>query len=147
LTKSKWPSLEAAAAHFSCPSDRYDRNNDVYKRSYAIVPWTTNWTDGTSFRGWKNRPYNQGVPLSIIRDPAKAAVVVEWHAGNESIPNVVGAGSHAYHDRGGPDSTDRNVHKTTQIVLFADGHTEVLPFMSTQEFIRNYWPGTIGKTN
>ena len=83
----------------------------------------------------------------IVRDPVTAAVVVEWHAGEESIENVLGSGSHGYHDRGGPDGSDRDVHKKTQIVLFADGHTEILPFMNTKEFIDKYWPGTIGSTN
>ncbi|MEP4079388.1 DUF1559 domain-containing protein [Haloferula sp.] len=147
LTKEKWPELDRVAELFACASDRYERSGKNYARSYAIVPWTTNWSNGTSFRGWKDRPFNTGVPMSIVRRPANAAVVVEWHSGNEGIENVLGAGSHAYHDLGGPTGSDRDVHRQNQIVLFADGHTEVLPMMSSQDFIKKYWAGSIGSTN
>lgn len=147
LSKSDWPELETAAAYFACPSDRKERSRDKYPRSYAIVPWTTNWSNGTQFRGWKNRPFNVGVPMSIVRRPVNAATVVEWHSGTEGIENVVGSGGHAYHDRGGPDGSDDDVHKRNQIVLFADGHTEVLPFISNNEFVEKYWPGTLGSVD
>ncbi|MBK1828861.1 DUF1559 domain-containing protein [Haloferula rosea] len=144
FSKSQWPQLENPAAYFACPSDRKERSADKYPRSYAIVPWTTNWSNGTAFRGWKDRPFNVGVPVSIVRKPAKAATVVEWHSGTERIENAVGSGGHAYHDRGGPDGPDDDVHRRNQIVLFADGHTEVLPFMSNSEFVEKYWPGSLG---
>jgi prepilin-type N-terminal cleavage/methylation domain-containing protein len=147
LTKRRWPQIEKAAAYFACPSDRKERSSDNYRRSYAIVPWTTNWSNGTQFRGWKNRPFNQGVPMSIISRPANAATVVEWHSGkDDGVENVLGSGGHAYHDRGGPDGPDDDVHRTNQIVLFADGHTEVLPFMKNADFVEKYWPGTLGST-
>jgi hypothetical protein len=113
-----------------------------------ILPWTTNWSNGTQFRGRKNRPFNQGVPISIVADPSRAATVVEWHSGdNDGVPNRLGAGGHAYHDRGGPDGPKDRLHGRNQIVLFADGHTEVLPFMSNAEFVKKYWPGEIGNVN
>lgn len=146
LTKDQWPELEKAATYFACPSDKKTRSSDKYPRSYAIVPWTTNWSNGTQFRGWKNRPFNVGVPMTIVRRPASAAIVVEWHAGTEGIENVVGSGSHAFHDRGGPDGPEDDLHRKNQIVLFADGHTEVLPFMSNSEFVEKYWPGSLGST-
>ncbi|MGB6220301.1 MAG: DUF1559 domain-containing protein [Haloferula sp.] len=147
LTKENWPEIEKPASYFACPSDKKQRSSDKYARSYAIVPWTTNWSNGTQFRGWKTRPFNQGVPMSIISSPSTAATVVEWHAGTEGIENVVGSGSHAYHDRGGPDGPNDDVHRRNQIVLFADGHTEVLPFLSNQEFVERYWPGSLGNVN
>lgn len=148
LAPSEWGELEQIAQLFCCPADRKPRSGDVFKRSYAITAWTTNWSNGTSFRGWKNRPFNQGVPLAIVPNPARAAVVVEWHSGdNDGVPNRLGSGGHAFHDRGGPDGPDDTVHRRNQIVLFADGHTELLPFMPNSEFVEKYWPGQIGSTN
>ncbi|MFK7850955.1 MAG: prepilin-type N-terminal cleavage/methylation domain-containing protein [Akkermansiaceae bacterium] len=148
FNRSEWSELASFLEVFACPSDRKDRNPNNFKRSYAIVPWTTNWSNGTSFRGWKNRPYNVGIPLSIVDDPARAAVIVEWHSGtDDGVPNHCGSGGHAYHDRGGPDGTDETVHGRNQVVLFADGHTEILPFISNSEFVRRYWPGAIGSVD
>lgn len=144
FAKSAWPELEGIVSTFACPADKYPRSSNSYKRSYAIVPWTCNWSNGTSFRGWKERPFGKGVPVSIVQDPLRAALVVEWHQGTEALENVCGSGNHAYHDRGGPDSAGRVVHGTRQIVLFADGHTELLPFMPNALFVEKYWPGTIG---
>lgn len=145
LDKGDWPELEPIAELFGCPADRKPRDSNFFKRSYAIVPWTTNWSNGTGFRGWRDRPYNVGVPVSIVRRPVNAAVVVEWHSGlNDGVANHFGSGGHAYHDRGGPDGDDQEVHGKKQIVLFADGHTEVLPFMSNADFVEKYWPGEIG---
>lgn len=144
FTKSAWPELEGIVSTFACPADKYPRSSGTYKRSYAIVPWTCNWSNGTSFRGWKERPFGKGVPLSIVPDPMRAALVVEWHQGTEALENVCGSGNHTYHDRGGPDSAGRVVHGSRQIVMFADGHTELLPFMANAEFVEKYWPGTIG---
>ncbi len=147
FTKSAWPELSRTLAVFACPSDKQARSAGTYKRSYAIVPWTTNWSNGTSFRGWKDRPFGKGVPISLVSQPNRAAIVVEWHEGSEGIENVCGSGSHTYHDRGGPDSAGRTVHGRSQIVLFADSHTEILPFISNAEFVEKYWPGTIGSVN
>ncbi|MFC7336035.1 DUF1559 domain-containing protein [Haloferula chungangensis] len=148
LSKSKFPDLVDAAAYFACPSDKKMRSSDKFPRSYSIVPWTTNWSNGTQFRGWRGRPFNEGVPMSIVKNPTTAAVVVEWHAGtDDGTENVVGQGGHAYHDRGGPDGPDDDLHNRNQIVLFADGHTEVLPFMSNSDFVEKYWPGKIGSTD
>jgi prepilin-type N-terminal cleavage/methylation domain-containing protein len=145
LTRADWPELDGIAKIFACPSDLKPRRATHFKRSYAIIPWTTNWSNGTQFRGWKNRPYNVGVPLSIVPDPARAATVVEWHSGiADGVENLLGSGGHAYHDRGGPDGADDSVHGRRQIVLFADGHTEIPPFMTNSEFVEKYWPGTLG---
>ncbi len=144
FTKSDWPELDGILDVFACPSDKYTRSNGHYKRSYAIVPWTTNWSNGTSFRGWKTRPFGKGVPITIVTQPEKSALVVEWHQGTEAIENVCGSGNHTYHDRGGPDSTGREVHGNRQIVVFADAHTEILPFLPNSEFVKKYWPGSIG---
>lgn len=148
LARSEWGELQQIAEIFCCPADKKPRDSDVYKRSYAIVPWTTNWSNGTQFRGWKNRPFNQGVPLTIVPNASRAAVLVEWHSGeDDGVANRLGSGGHAFHDRGGPDGPDDEVHGRNQIVLFADGHTEVLPFISNAEFVERYWPGQIGSAN
>lgn len=145
MTRAEWPELLSVAEIFACPADRKPRRSTHFKRSYSIVPWTTNWSNGTQFRGWKDRPYNVGVPLSIVDEPARAVTVVEWHSGTaDGVENLLGSGGHAYHDRGGPDGPDDTVHGRKQIVLFADGHTEILPFISNSEFVRKYWPGTLG---
>ena len=148
LTRADWPELQAVAEIFACPSDRKPRSANNFKRSYAIVPWTTNWSNGTQFRGWKDRPYNVGVPLTIVSDPGRAATVVEWHSGTANgVENLLGSGGHAFHDRGGPDGANDTVHGRRQIVLFADGHTEILPFITNSEFVEKYWPGTLGDIN
>lgn len=147
FTKSAWPELAGTLDIFACPSDKYSRTSASFKRSYAIVPWTTNWSNGTAFRGWKDRPFGRGVPISIVNAPEKSALVVEWHQGTEAIENICGSGGHTYHDRGGPDEAGRDVHGNRQIVLFADSHTEILPFLSNAEFVKKYWPGSIGNVD
>lgn len=144
MDRQDWAEAESILSLFSCGSDKYKRSSNYYKRSYAIVPWTTNWSNGTSFRGWKHRPLNKGIPLSIVDSAARAAMVVEWHQGTEAIENCCGSGAHAFHDRGGPDGDGRDVHKKRHNVLFADGHVELLPFMKNSEFVEKYWPGSIG---
>lgn len=145
LTRADWQELQGVAEIFACPADLKPRRATHFKRSYAIVPWTTNWSNGTEFRGWKDRPLNVGVPLSIVPDLTRAATVVEWHSGTaDGVENLLGSGGHAYHDRGGPDGPDDTLHGRKQIVLFADGHTEILPFIPNSEFVKKYWPGTLG---
>ncbi|MCB1131685.1 MAG: type II secretion system protein [Verrucomicrobiae bacterium] len=141
LKRSEYPGLEASAKVFFTPEDRADRDKSVYPRSFAIIPWTTNWSNGTGFRGWKDRPYNVGVPYAALDAPEKSAAVVQWFSGTESIPNYLGAGNHAYHDRGGPE----NQIGTYQQVLFADGHIEKMRGnLTSAEFVEKYWPGSIG---
>ena len=141
---SAFPTLEATARIFTTPEDEEKQDPAIYPRSFAIVPWTTNWSNGTSFRGWKNRPYNTGVPYSALDSPEKSAMVVQWHSGISGIANQLGHGNHAYHDIGGPIQA----LSTTQQVLFADGHVDrVRANMNTNEFIAKYWPGIIGQNN
>jgi len=147
MDRSEWADAAATLDIFKCPSDKYQHSPNFFARSYAVVPWTTNWANGTSFRGWKHRSLNRGVPLSIVDAPARAAMVVEWHQGKEGTENCCGSGLHAFHDRGGPDGDDRDVHKRKQNVLFADGHVETLPFMKNSEFVEKYWPGSIGSVD
>lgn len=144
MDRSEWSDAESILSVFKCPSDSYKRSPNYFARSYAVVPWTTNWSNGTAFRGWKSRPLNRGVPLSILDSATRSAMVVEWHSGTEGIENTCGSGAHAFHDRGGPDGEERDVHKRKQNVLFADGHVEVLPFMKNSDFVEDYWPGSIG---
>lgn len=136
LTKSTWPELEGIAEYFTCPSDEVPRAADQYPRSYSIVPWTTNLSIGPPSRRWPNLQENVGVPISIVSDPARAAVVVEGHIAE----NFLGSQGNAYRDQGGPSGADDTLHKKNQIVLFADGHTEVVPFMTNALFIEKYWP-------
>ena len=144
----KWSELQQPAKIFKCTEDSKKRGTNRFARSYAIVPWTTNWSNGTSFRGWKDRPFNVGIPALIVPNPSKAAMVVEWSEGTEGVaPNELGSGAHAYHDCGGPATKGLDLHREKQIVLFADGHTESLPILSTDAFVAKYWPGKIGNVN
>lgn len=144
ILKAQYRALETPGKIFTTPEDREKRDPLFYQRSFAIVPWTTNWSNGTSFRGWKDRPYNVGVPYSALTAPEKAAMVVQWYSGNDTIPNLLGHGNHAYHDIGGPVKAIGSM----QQVLFADGHIERLRSNFTNaEFVAKYWPGIIGNHN
>ena len=137
-------SLSGVAGIFASPGDKEPRTNDTYKRSFAIVPWTCNLLVGTQFRGWKNLPFDKGVRYAILDSPQKAAMVVQAYYGVANTSNNLGAGGHAYHDIGGL----AKALGTYQQVLFADGHIEKVPAnIKTADFIRQYWPGTVGNTN
>jgi prepilin-type N-terminal cleavage/methylation domain-containing protein len=141
---SEAPALESAARIFTTPEDKAKRDPKVYPRSFAMVPWTTNWSNGTAFRGWKDRPYNKGVPYTVLTAPETSAMVVQRYSGDAGIANLLGHENHAYHDIGGPV----NALGSEQQVLFADGHVEkIKASMTTDVFVAKYWPGTIGNTN
>jgi prepilin-type N-terminal cleavage/methylation domain-containing protein len=136
--------LDSVARIFASPADKQPRGKDTFKRSFAIVPWTTNWSNGTAFRGWKDLPFNKGIRYSMLNSPEKAAMVVQWYEGTSGTPNHLGSGDHAYHDIGGHLNTLGNF----QQVLFADGHIEKLPArMGHADFVAKYWPGTVGNLN
>ena len=145
INRSAYPTLENSAKIFTTPEDTEKRDPALYARSFAIVPWTTNNSNGTWFRGWKDRPFNVGVPYSVLNAPEKAAMVVQGHHGiGGGTANYLGSGSHAYKDMGGPVKT----LGITQQVLFADGHIEkVSNRITNAEFVAKYWPGTIGNVN
>lgn len=144
INRSTYPTLENSAKIFTTPEDTEKRDPALYARSFAIVPWTTNWSNGTQFRGWKDRPLNVGVPYSALNAPEKAAMVVQGHHGIGGPPNYLGSGGWGYKDMGGPVKT----LGSTQQVLFADGHIEkVSNRMTNAEFVAKYWPGTIGNVN
>ncbi len=141
ISRINYPALEGTAKIFTTPEDTEKRDPTLYPRSFAIVPWTTNWSNGTQFRGWKDRPYNVGIPYSLLDSPENAAIVVQGHHGIDGPPNYLGSSNWAFKDMGGP------VEKLgiTQQVLFADGHVEkVSNRMSKPDFITKYWPGTTG---
>ena len=144
IKPSAFRSLEGIVRIFASPADKQTRPEDTYKRSIAIVPWTTNWSNGTAFRGWKDIPYNKGIRYSMLNSPEKAAMVVQWFEGTSGIPNNLGHGNHAFHDMGGPQKLLGNY----QQVLFADGHVEKISArIKNADFVAKYWPGTIGSVN
>lgn len=144
IARSSNPTLEGTAKIFTTPEDKEKRDPALYPRSFAIVPWTTNWSNGTQFRGWKDRPLNVGIPYSLLNAPEKAAIVVQGNHGLGGPPNYLGSGNWAYKDMGGPAS----LLGSTQQVLFADGHIEKISMrMTNPEFVKKYWPGTIGNLN
>jgi len=144
IKRSAFPALQGLASIFTTPEDKEKRDPSVYQRSFAIVPWTTNWSNGTAFRGWKDRPFSKGIPNSALIAPEKAAMVVQWYSGDSGIANLLGHGNHAYHDMGGPPKA----LGPQQQVLFADGHIEKIPANITNaEFVKRYWPGSMGNIN
>ena len=144
LKPSEFRGLESIAKIFASPADKEPRAKDTYKRSFAVCAWTTNWSDGKSFRGWKDLPYNKGVRYSMLNSPEKAAMVVQCYEGTTSIPNHLGNIAHCYRAMGGPQKLLGN----DQQVLFADGHIEKLSArMKLDDFIAKYWPGTVGNVN
>jgi prepilin-type N-terminal cleavage/methylation domain-containing protein len=144
LNRSSNPSLEDTARIFTTPEDKEKRDPALYPRSFAIVPWTTNWSNGTQFRGWRDRPLNIGIPYSLLEAPESAAMVVQGHHGIGGPPNYLGSGNWAYKDMGGPAAT----LGSTQQALFADGHIEKISNrMTNAQFVAKYWPGTIGNIN
>jgi prepilin-type N-terminal cleavage/methylation domain-containing protein len=144
ISAKTYADLEGVAKIFAAPADKEPRSKDFFKRSFAIVPWTTNWSNGTAFRGWKGLPFNKGVRYSMLNSPEQAAMLVQWYEGASGTPNYLGSGAHAYHDIGGRQPALGNY----QLVLFADGHVEKLSArLSNAEFVAKYWPGTIGNIN
>jgi prepilin-type N-terminal cleavage/methylation domain-containing protein len=144
INRKSNPSLEGTAKIFTTPEDKEKRDPTLYPRSFAIVPWTTNWANGTEFRGWKDRPLNVGLPYSLLHSPEKAAMVVQGNHGIGGPPNYLGSANWAYKDMGGPAIA----LGSTQQVLFADGHIEKISSRITKdEFVTKYWPGTIGTLN
>lgn len=144
IDRSSNPTLEGTAKIFTTPEDKEKRDPAFYPRSFAIVPWTTNWSNGTQFRGWKDRPLNVGIPYTLLNSPEKAAMVVQGNHGIGGPPNYLGSGNWAFKDMGGPAP----LLGSTQQVLFADGHIEKISARITNaEFVKKYWPGTIGNLN
>jgi prepilin-type N-terminal cleavage/methylation domain-containing protein len=144
INASSYPNLDGVAKVFASPNDKETITKNTFRRSFAIVPWTTNWSDGTAFRGWKNLPYNQGIRYSVLSAPEKNVMVVQWYSNSSSVANVLGSGNHAYHDLGGPSKT----LGATQQMLFADGHIDKEKTnMTNAQFVAKYWPGTIGTAN
>lgn len=127
---------------FQCPQDNVERNDEnAYKRSYALVPWTFNWSNASgTLRGFSGRelPRNSGIPQVIVENPASAAVLVEFHA----VGNYFGGLAYATGDGPGR-SHGEAIHGENANVAFADGHVESFNYkeMRTLDFIRDYWGG------
>lgn len=146
LTTRSMSGLKSSVAElFICPVDNLERNKRNFKRSYAYVPWANNLSqfDGDIPRGWAHLEPNRGVSLTMVDSPSTAAIIVEWHAGKDTIENCLGHGNHNVHDRGG-EATNRDekdqCHSGKQNVLFVDGHVETVNIMGQKEFVTKYWP-------
>lgn len=145
IKASEAPALAGIAKVFSSPSDKKGGLADSYRRSFAIIPWTTNLKVGNTIRGWKELPPGEGVRYSMLEFPEKSAVVVQWFSDGISVTNQLGNGGHQHHDSGGPVG---ELNNTNQLVLFADGHIEEIPAkLNGAEFRAKYWPGTIENLN
>jgi len=133
--------LSGAGSVFACPSDDVERGDPQgYVRSYSLVPWMFNWGNagGTSTRGYDSLPNNRGIPEVKVLYPAKAAMLVEWHA----VAHYVGGLGYATCD--GPGLTDdEDIHGEYCNVAFADGHVSSLNYVDVGagEFIAKYWGG------
>lgn len=134
-------SISGLAKAFYCPSDDVVRTNpDYFPRSYALVPWTFNWSNGSSNRGpaGSSLPKNSGIPPILVGDPSNAAILVESH-----MPlNQMGALSNATGDGPGV-SADGDIHGANCNVAFADGSVRTFDreSITTGEFILKYWGG------
>lgn len=143
INRNSNPTLEGTTKIFTTPEDKEKRDPAFFSRSFAIVPWTTNWSNGTEFRGWKDRPFRVGIPYASLNSPETAAMVVQAHHGIDGAQaNYLGSTQWAYKDMGGPPE----LLGTTQQVLFADGHIEkIYNTLTKEDFVLKYWPGTIDK--
>ena len=133
--------LSGVAEVFACPADDVERSDAAgFMRSYALVPWTFNWSNGNTSRGFGggNLPKNKGVPPVHVQNPAKAAVLVENHAGI----NYIGYNAHATSDGPGR-SDDGQIHGDNSNVFFADGHVASFNIseITVGEFIGEFWGG------
>lgn len=133
--------LGEAGSVFACPADDVERGDpEGYVRSYSLVPWVYNWgsAGGTATRGYGSLPNNRGIPEASVLYPAKAAMLVEWHA----VGHYVGGLAYAACD--GPGfSDDEDIHGDNCNVAFADGHVSSLNYLEVGvgEFVANYWGG------
>ncbi len=143
VTRSDHPELESVVKIFACPSDEAVRtDSDSYPRSYSLAPWTTNWNDGQSFQGWRDRTFNVGVPPVIVDKLSTAGVLVEWHQSS----NAIGSTGDQYHRFPGPAGA--KLHGDFSHVLFLDWHVEKVPLsMSQADFQDKYAPGEFGPVN
>ncbi len=145
IKESEAPALAAVAKVFASPSDKKGKLSDSYRRSLAIVPWTTNLKVGNTIRGWKDLPPGEGVRYSMLNFPEKSAMVVQWFSDDKSVANQLGNGGHQHHDRGGPVA---ELDSKTQLIIFADGHIEAVPAnLPDAKFREMYWPGKIENLN
>jgi prepilin-type processing-associated H-X9-DG protein len=136
---------DSIARIFICPADKLERGRTSFQRSYAYVPWACNLTQFAEDipRGFAHLTPNKGVPPSAIISPSTSAIIVEWHAGTDTIENCLGHGNHQYHGSGGEASgrdPREKCHAGTQNVLFCDGHVENVPIMEHLTFAKKYWP-------
>ena len=145
IKASETPGLESVANVFVSPSDKKGKLSDSYRRSFAIIPWTTNLKVGNTIRGWKNLPAGAGVRYAMLDYPEKSAMVVQWFSDGKTVTNQLGNGGHSYHDHGGPTE---ELDNSKQLVLFADGHIDAVPAKLTGgEFREKFWPGKIENLN
>jgi prepilin-type N-terminal cleavage/methylation domain-containing protein len=145
IKASETPGLASVAQMFVSPSDKKGKLSDSYRRSFAIIPWTTNLKVGNTIRGWKDLPAGAGVRYAMLDYPEKSAMVVQWFSDGKTVTNQLGIGGHSYHDHGGPTE---ELDSSKQLVLFADGHIDAVPAKLTgKEFRDKYWPGKIENLN
>ena len=145
IRASDAPALEPIARIFASPADKEGDLSVSYRRSYAIIPWTTNLKVGNTILGWKNLPPGDGVRYTMLDYPEKSAMIVQWFSDGKSVANQLGNGGHQHHDSGGPVDLigDKN-----QLVLFTDGHVDGVPIKVTgKDFRDKYWPGKIENIN
>jgi prepilin-type N-terminal cleavage/methylation domain-containing protein len=145
IKPSEAPNLAAIAKIFASPADKEGSFTDLYRRSFAIIPWTTNLQVGNTIMGWADLPTGEGVRPAMINAPEKAAVIVQWYTNSSTVANRLGSGGHQHHGVGGPVE---QLDNPKQFVLFADGHVAGVPAtMSASDFRDEYWPGKYETAN
>ncbi|TAG09302.1 MAG: prepilin-type N-terminal cleavage/methylation domain-containing protein [Verrucomicrobia bacterium] len=123
--------LGSVAKIFYSDSDKLQKaTGGLINRSYALTPWTTNQSGPGFSNGWSSLPPNIGVRPSIIKDPNKAVVMVEFFSPARGAPNLLGTGSYDYIFGFRPLPQDPNpayYHKNNQVVLFVNGSVQLIP--------------------
>lgn len=145
IKPSEAPELSGVAEIFASPGDKEGSFPDAYRRSFAIIPWTTNLQVGNTIMGWADLPPGEGVRPAMIDAPEKAALIVQWYSNGKSVANRLGSAGHQHHGIGGPVE---QLDSSKQLVLFADGRVDGVPsVMTAKEFRDEYWPGKFENAN
>ena len=120
-----------AAKILFCPGDLVPAPPGEMRRSYALCPWTCT-QGGNGFKNGFDLPIGSGALPSLVSDPSRAVVMVEFRSKAGRAQNLIGSGN--YENMFGfmgqpqaPKPITANYHKNSQFLLFVDGHIDSCP--------------------
>lgn len=135
IHRSEVPELDGIARIFSAPDDKEAREENAYKRSFAVPPWTCN-ANGSPFG--RSGPGEELPPKMMqIGRPDRAVMIVQKYTADNVLGQVVGGLSNQANpiEKFGP----------FQMVVFVDGHIDRLTTqLSDKDFRKLYEPITNG---